>query len=108
MGKYSISIEDQGGTEIVSAYGSFKLISAAAKEGLTAIKDQPGEFLASVTEESEEGREVVRVRATSDIVALVVNKRLKDEKAQLADATPAASGQATETEESGAGQTDAL
>jgi hypothetical protein len=101
VSKYSIGIDfaDEHTSEvesgpIVSAVGSFKLISAAAKEGLAAIKGQQDvDFVATVVELSGEGREVVRVRATEDIVTLVVNKRLKDEKAQNAGATPVASGQ---------------
>jgi hypothetical protein len=103
MSKYSIAFEGQDGADIVAALGSLKLVTSAAKEGLAAIKGQPGEFLAVVIEENgEDGREVVRVRATEDIVTLVVNKRLKDEKAQEANATPAATAQTTETETTGA------
>jgi hypothetical protein len=110
VSKYSIAIDqlsadDQGdGQPIVAAIGSLKLVTAAAKEGLEAIKEQPGEFVARVTETSGDGREVVQVKATEDIVRLVVNKRLKDEKAQNAPVEATAQTGATPTEDNPQGE----
>jgi hypothetical protein len=98
MSAYSIVIADAGnvqadnndGKVFVQASGSLKLITTAAKEGLAAIKGKSGEFFARVTEThtvaGEERRQVVKIDGDAEMVTLVVNKRLKDEKAQNAPA----------------------
>lgn len=90
MSKYSISFQtvaEKGEQEktLVAALGSLKLVTTASKEGLAAIKGQPGEFVATVIELDGEQREVVRVKATEDIVTLVVRKRLADERKQAGE-----------------------
>lgn len=90
MSKYSISFQkvaENGEQEqtLVAALGSLKLVTTASKEGLAAIKDQLGEFVATVIELDGEQREVVRVKATEDIVTLVVRKRLADERKQTGE-----------------------
>lgn len=95
MSKYHVTIE--GDETIASATGSLKLAGAAVKEGLAAIKGQPGEFVAAFVELTDGGeREVVRVKATEDIVTLVVRKRLADERKQEAGSTAEATGQTGE------------
>lgn len=91
---YSIRIEDAS-TEapIVMAAGSLKLITAAAREGLAAIKDKDGEFSAVVTETEsvggEDKRTVTRVSGDADVVAVVVKKKLTKERAENAPAEDA-------------------
>jgi hypothetical protein len=101
---YGIMIEstDEGGAEVfVRAHGSLKLITMAAKEGLAEIKGEPGNFRAVITEDEEVNgdsrRQVCDVTAEADIVALTVNKRLKNERAQHAPTTPATGADSDDT-----------
>ncbi len=88
---YVIRIEDATTNEpVVMAAGSLKLVSAAAREGLVAIKDSEGEFSAVVAETEqvggEEKRTVTRVSGDADVVSVVVKRKLAKERAENAPA----------------------
>jgi len=95
MSKYSVTIGS--GSDIsdisdiyVTASGSLKLVTLAAKEGLAEIEGRDGEFFARITEtetvDGVEKRSLVRLIATSDIIKMVVTQRLKNEKSEQATA----------------------
>jgi len=98
MSKYSVVIgeSDNGDANpvrdiYVTASGSLKLVTLAAKEGLAEIEGRDGEFFARIAEtetvDGAEKRSLVRLTATSDIIKMVVTQRLKNEKSEQA-ATP--------------------
>ena len=96
---YSVAVESaSNGTVFVRAAGSLKLITAAIKEGLAAIKDQDGDFSAHFSEvenvDGIETRQVARVTAEADVVALVLRKRLAGER--KSDSGDAEVGETTE------------
>jgi hypothetical protein len=77
---------------LVSAAGSFGLIAYAAKEGLSLIKDEDGEFGVRIVEtthvDGEIKREVVKVDADADTVEVVVKRKLAKERKQNAPTAP--------------------
>lgn len=72
---------------ISAAFGSLKLVSLAAKEGLTSIADKDGDFAANFVEMTDNGeREVTRVKGSARVVALVLSDAIKQERKQAANA----------------------
>ncbi len=82
---YSIIIASESAGTLVAAHGSLKLISLAAKEGLAAM-DGISDYTARIVEtdgvEGEEKRQITSITAESDVVAMVVKKRLANERKQ--------------------------
>lgn len=92
MTAYVVRIENATTNEpVVMAAGSLKLITAAVREGVAAIKDSDGEFSAVISETGtvggEETRTVTRVSGDADVVSVVLKKKLTKERAENAPAS---------------------
>lgn len=85
---YLVTIDDVDGDEAVTfAYGQFPLMNFAAKAGLKEIADKTGTFSARVVEVEQVGtdeakRTVVSVQGDAETVAVVVKRKIANERKQ--------------------------
>jgi CMP-2-keto-3-deoxyoctulosonic acid synthetase len=88
MTKYLVTIEDVDADESVTlAYGSFPVVNFAAKAGMKEIDGKTGTFSGRVVEVEQVGddtpkREVVSVQGDAETVAIVLKRKIANERKQ--------------------------
>lgn len=90
MNKYLVTIapvsdENETGEHVTFAWGDFGVMNYAAKSGLKEIAGQTGDFRARIVEvesvgSEDEKRSVVSITGDAETVAVVVKRKIANEK----------------------------
>lgn len=104
MNKYLVTISEVENDEYVAfAYGTFPVANFATKDALKEINGKPGDFSAKIVEveaigTEDEKRTVVSVTGDAETVAVVVKKKMANERKQYQTADATEAGQTTDGE----------